>query len=69
MEGSAVEIEWTSTEGVAYNVEFSATLQADSWTVVNEAPIAGEGATTSFSDMLESRVGAVVGHYRVTRLP
>jgi sulfatase modifying factor 1 len=68
-EGPSIELEWTSTEGATYNIEFSGTLQSDNWLPVNDAPIAGAAGTTSFTDMLASRVGSLNGYYRVVKLP
>ena len=62
---SSIEIEWTSSENETYNVEFSETLAADSWTAVNEAPIPGADGSSAYMDTVE---GHATGFYRVVRL-
>ncbi len=59
-----LELEWTSAEGITYDVEGSATQAPDDWQVIDTVPAAG--TTTSVSISVEEAQGAEYFRIRVT---
>jgi len=57
------QVTWTSVPGNNYAVEFSNSLQANSWTTLATNIPASSGATTSYTDT--SAAGAAARFYRV----
>lgn len=58
--GSATEIQWPSVIGIAYQVEFSLTLE-DDWITLTSEPLAGTGQALTF----ESSEGQSEGYFRI----
>ncbi len=64
--GDGVELTWSSVDGKEYVIEYSTTLEPDSWVEVSAE--AATGASTSFTDNDAARTGEPNGYYRV-RVP
>jgi hypothetical protein len=64
--GGGVELEWSSVEGKAYDVEYSTTMvvDPDSWQVIATVDAAAGASTTSYTDNDAGRLENADGYYR-----
>ncbi|HUF60969.1 MAG TPA: LamG-like jellyroll fold domain-containing protein [Verrucomicrobiales bacterium] len=67
VDGSNPTITWSAVEGRSYDVEYS--TDQETWTKINDAPIAAAGGEATFTDTDPVRNAEPEGYYRAVVIP